>query len=87
VLIKHADVAKIKGSKAYQIMKVLTGTSWEKKKETLIATFKALVRPVLEYGAPIIYPNASPTSINKLQIVQNNCLCLVTGFFETMKTL
>jgi hypothetical protein len=76
---KNADAAKVKASRAYQILKVLSGTSWGKNREMLIATYKTLVRPVLEYGAPIYYPNASATSINKKQVIQNNCLRLITG--------
>jgi hypothetical protein len=76
---KNAGSAKTKASKGYQVIKALSGTSWGKNKETLIATYKALVRPSLEFNAPIWYPNASPTSIKKLQITQNNALRLITG--------
>ena len=41
-----------------QIIKALTATSWGKQKETLIATYKAVMRP-----AP------SSTTINKLQVM------------------
>jgi hypothetical protein len=47
--------------------------------KTFIATYKMLVRPVLEYLAPIWFPNASASTIRKLQAVQNKCQRLATG--------
>jgi hypothetical protein len=76
---KHGDSTKIKASKAYQVMKASPGTSWGKNKETFLATYKMLVRPVLEYLAPIWFPNASASTIQKMQAVQNKCLCLAIG--------
>ena len=36
-----------------QIIKVLTATAWSKQKETLMATYKAVMRPVLDYDSSI----------------------------------
>ena len=49
-----------------QIIKVLTATGWGKQKETLMATYKAVMRPALKYASSIWLPLASSTSINKL---------------------
>ena len=35
--------------KPLQIIKALIATGWGKQKETLMATYKAVVRPALEY--------------------------------------
>ena len=51
-----------------QIIKALTATGWGKQKETLVATYKAVMRPSLEYASSILSPLASSTSINKLQV-------------------
>jgi len=45
----------------------------------LLQTFKALVAPVFNYAAPIIFPFLSKTSVKLLQVVQNNALRVVTG--------
>ena len=60
-------------------MKAVSGSSWGQQKETLLSTFKALIRPLLDFGAPIIYPNASKTSIEGMQRVQNKCLRVALG--------
>ncbi|KAA0199397.1 hypothetical protein HAZT_HAZT007698 [Hyalella azteca] len=49
------------------ILKSLAGTSWEQQKETLLVTFKALIKSLITYAAPVWFPNASPLAISKLQ--------------------
>ena len=61
------------------ILKALTGTDWGQQKETLIATYKAIIDSTFSYAAPIWVPNASPSSIAGLQTVQNSALRLATG--------
>ena len=53
--------------------------TWGKQKETLVATYKAVMRPTLEYASSIWLLMASPTSINKLQVMQNAALRACTG--------
>ena len=44
-----------------------------------MATYKAIMRPALEYASSIWSPPASLTSINKLQVMQNAALGNATG--------
>ena len=60
-------------------MKALAGSSWGQDPETLIITYKAIIRTVLEYAAPIWSPIISETSWKKLQVVQNHALRIITG--------
>ena len=76
---RHIDLAATKARKTINILKVLTSTKWGKHKETILATYKAITRPVLEYASTIWSPNASETNIDKLQIVQNTALRIATG--------
>ena len=62
-----------------QMIKALTATGWGKQKETLMATYKAVMRPALDYASSIWLPLASSTSINKLQVMQNATLRTATG--------
>ena len=62
----HIHHISIHAHKPLQIIKVLTPTGWGKQKETLIATYKALMRPALEYASSIWSPLACSSSINKL---------------------
>ena len=76
---RHIDLAATKARMTINILKVLTSTKWGKHKETILATYKAITRPVLEYASTIWSPNASETNIDKLQIVQNTALRIATG--------
>ena len=65
------------------MIKSLTATGWGKQKETLMATYKAVKRPALEFASSIWSPLASSTSINKLPVMQNAALKTVTGHKHT----
>ena len=62
-----------------QMIKALSATGWDKHKEPLMATYKVVMRPALEYASSIWSPLASSTSINKLQVMQNAALRTATG--------
>ena len=53
---RHIDLAATKARKTLNILKVLTSTKWGKHKETILATYKAITRPVLEYASTIWSP-------------------------------
>ncbi|KAF2355087.1 Ribonuclease H domain [Trinorchestia longiramus] len=61
------------------ILKALAGSSWGQQKETITLTFKALINSIVTYAAPIWFPNASPSSIAKLQTIQNVALRIASG--------
>ena len=76
---KHVRITKEKADNANKIVKALSGTSWGKQKETLIATYKATVQPILEYGSTVWSPIIKDTNRNKLQTTQNTALRIATG--------
>ena len=61
------------------ILKSLASTTWGQSKEVLIITYKALIKSVMTYAAPIWFPNSSPSAIAKLQVIQNAALRIATG--------
>ena len=63
------------------ILKALTGTTWGQHKETIVATYKALIDSIFSYAAPVWFPVAgcSNASVTKLQTVQNAALRIATG--------
>src|SRR2546425_7253579 len=75
----HSKITKEKADSSIRILKALTSTSWGKQKETLLATYKTLVLPVIEYASTIWSPVISDTNIHKLQTTQNNALRVITG--------
>ena len=63
----HIYNISVQSHKPLQIIKTLIATGWGKQKETLMATYKAVMRPALEYASSIWSPLASSTNINKLK--------------------
>ena len=78
----HIHNISVQAHKPLQIIKALTATGWGKQKETLMATYKAVMRPALEYSSSIWSPIASLTSITKLQVMQNAALRTATGWTQ-----
>jgi hypothetical protein len=76
---EHTKIAKDKSDSSIKILKALTSTSWGKPKETLLATYKAVVRPIFEYASTIWYPILSESNLQKLQTTQNSALRIITG--------
>ena len=54
-------------------------TNWGQQKETLLLTYKALGRSIANYAAPVWSTNASDTSLEKIQRIQNEALRIITG--------
>ena len=75
----HIHNISVQTHKHLQIIKALTATGWGKQKETLMATYKVVMRPALEYASSVWSAIASSTSINKLQAMQNAALRTATG--------
>ena len=47
--------------------------------ETLVITYKSLIRSLFSYAAPVWFPNITTASLDKLQVVQNCALRIATG--------
>ena len=77
--ITHIHNISVQAHKLLQMIKTLTATGCGNQKETLMATYKAVLRPALEYASSIWSPLASSTSINKLHAMQNAALRTDTG--------
>ena len=75
----HVTEIAGRASSRFQVLKALTGTSWGQDKETILLTFKAIIKPVLSYAAPIWFPVACQSNIDKLQRIQNQALQIATG--------
>ena len=43
---KHIEITTTKVRKTIHILKSLTSTTWGKQKETIVATYKAITRPI-----------------------------------------
>ena len=83
----HIHNISVQTHKPLQLIKALTATRWGKQKETLVASYKAVLRPDQEYASSIWSPLASSTSINKLQVIHNAALRTATGCIQHMQHL
>ena len=75
----HCSLSCQKAAKKVNTLKALSGPTWGQQKETLLNSYKALVQPVPEYACPVWTPAAAPSTIEKLQKVQNAALRVATG--------
>src|SRR6478609_5210346 len=76
---EHIRITKEKADKSLNVVKALTSTAWGKRKETLITTYKAITRPIIEYGNTLWSPIISESNLNKIQTTQNTALRITTG--------
>ena len=75
----HARETAKGAAERLKVLTALSGTSWGQDAESLLVTYKALIRTKLDYGAPIWSPNLKPSAYGRLQAIQNAGLRLVTG--------
>ena len=75
----HSKYVKDRVSKRNNAIKALAGTSWGKGKETLVTTYKAIGRSILNYCAPIWSPTLSDSNWKALQPAQNTALRTALG--------
>ena len=75
----HCEYVANRVSKRNNILKALAGTSWGQQKETLLMTYKAVGLSIADYAAPVWSTNASNTSMEKIQVAQNEALRISTG--------
>ena len=68
-----------RASKALNITKALAWSSWGFTTETLVATYKAIVCPILNYAALIWFTQISSSHLDKLEVIQNKALRIATG--------
>ena len=63
--------------KETNVLKYLSGTSWEADRTSLLMTFKSLILFHLDYGSPV-YESASEAALRCLDVLQNACwrICL-----------
>ena len=61
------------------IIKALASTSWGQQKETLLMTYKALGRSIINYAAPVWSANTRDTNYRNIQYTQNEALRIATG--------
>ena len=76
---KHSSHVAERVSGRNNILKALAGTSWGQQKETLLMTYKAVGRSIINYAAPVWSTNLRDTNYRNIQYTQNEALRISTG--------
>ena len=61
------------------IIKAMAGISWGQQKETLLMTYKAVGRSIINYDSPVWSTNLRDTNYIIIQYTQNEALRIATG--------
>ena len=76
---QHARKLAVECAHRLRVLKAVAGTSWGQDQETLLLTYKALIRSKIDFAAPTWTANVSRSSLERLQAIQNAALRLATG--------
>ena len=76
---KYYNYVSYRIDKRNNMLKALAGSSWGQDKETLLVTYNALWKSIVNYAAPVLSTNASDSSFKRIQAAQNAALRTVTG--------
>ena len=76
---KHSGYVAERVSNRNNILKALAGTSWGQQKETLLMTYKAVGRSIINYAAPVWSTNIQDANYRNIQYTQNEALRIATG--------
>ena len=68
-----------RASSRNNILKALACTSWGQQKETLLMTYKAVGRSIINYTAPVWSTNLRDTNYRNIQYTQNEALRIAIG--------
>ena len=78
----HINYLIDKAKKVINVLKYISSHSWGAHPETLLCVYKSYVRPVLEYSS-FLFHSCPHKLLSKLDILQNNCLRIISGCFRT----
>ena len=76
---KHSSHVAERVSSRNNILKALAGTSWGQQKETLLMTYNAVGRSIINYATPVWSTNLRDTNYRNVQYTQNEALRIFTG--------
>jgi len=74
----HIDYTITKCRRRMGLLRAVSGQKWGASKRALLMIYRALIRPVLEYGH-IAIANANDTDKQRLQTIQTECLRICCG--------
>ena len=76
---KHSGYIAVRVSSRNNIFKAFAGTSWGQRKQTLLMTYKAVRRSIINYAAPVWSTNLCDTNYRNIHYTQNEALRFATA--------
>ena len=78
----HIDKSICKSEKVINIMRSLSESDWGAERYTLHLIYRAMVRPILDYGS-VVFGAASKAVLKRLDGVQSKALRICCGALRT----
>ena len=78
----HINSLKLNCIPIVNLLRSISGRQWGADRILLLKLYKILIRSRLDYGAAF-YASAAPTNLEKLNVIQNNCLRIALGCRKT----
>ena len=76
---KHSHYVAERVSSRNTFLKALAGTSCGQQKETLLVTYEAVGKSIINYDVPVWSPNLHDNNYRKIQYTRNEALRIATG--------
>ena len=74
----HVSYVHDKCLKRINLLRMLKGTNWGVSKDLLLCIYRALIRPIIEYGMEI-YFSSSDSTLKQIKKIQTECLRICAG--------
>ena len=76
---KHSGYVTARVSRRNNILNASAGTSWGQQKETLLMTYKAVGRSIINYASPVWSTTLRDKNYRNIQYTQHEALRIATG--------
>lgn len=80
--VPHLKYLKAECVRRLNLMKTLSAKTWGADSSVLLRTYKATIRPKLDYGC-IVYNSASSTNLQMLNTIQSSAIRIALGAYHT----
>ena len=78
----HIGLLKAKATKSLNILRTLSGHTWDADRKTSIRVYRLVIRPKLDYGC-IVYGAASETLLGSLHLILHEAMRIAAGAFRS----
>ncbi|XP_043264182.1 uncharacterized protein LOC122404313, partial [Colletes gigas] len=80
--VPHVKKLRDSCARSLNVLKAIATKNWGADFQVLIATYKALIRPKIDYGS-MVYSSASAVTLKKLDTINSSAARIATGAFCT----